>query len=219
MPYRNTFFVNGGYYHLFNRGIDKQLIFKQKKDYIRFLECLKYYKCSGNKPKFSQRLKFKSFIAKHQSPFILKTENPLVEIIAYCLMPNHFHLLVKQLQENGIQEFISKLCNSHSSFFNLKYKREGDLFQSEFKTVLVETDEQLLHLSRYIHLNPFVANLVKNPEDYQWSSCKEYFENTKGICQKQEILYHFKKSPYKNFVMDHAHYAKQLHQIQHLLLE
>lgn len=211
MPYRNTLFSNGNYYHIFNRGIDKRLIFKQKKDYLRFLDCLKYYQYNSKKPKFSQRHKYKSLV--------LNKNKILVEIVAFCLMPNHFHLLVKQVEERGIQEFMTKLSNSHSSYFNIKHKREGDLFESEFKAVLIESDEQLLHLSRYIHLNPFVANLVEKPELYPWSSCQEYFTDMNGLCHKNIVLNSFKKTTYQNFVMDHAGYAKQLHLIKHISFE
>lgn len=211
MPYRNITFVNGNYYHIFNRGVAKQVIFKEDKNYLRFLDTLNYYRYSGIKPKFSHRYRMKSFQ--------LNTKKPLVEITAYCLMPNHFHLLVKQIENGGIEELITKLCDSYSMYFNIKNKRVGHLFQDTFKAVLVETDEQLLHLSRYIHLNPYVANLVENPTSYPWSSCQEYFENRKGICQKEIILNDFNKLSYPNFVTDHKDYAKQFHQIQHLFIE
>lgn len=211
MPYRKTQFVNGNYYHLYNRGVAKQLIFKEDRDYFRFLDTLNYYHYSGKKPKFSLRFKLKSFK--------LNTKNPLIEIVAYCLMPNHFHLLVKQLRDNGIEELMTKLCDSYSTSYNIKYDRVGHLFQDTFKAVLVETDEQLLHLSRYIHLNPYVADLIGIPEDYLWSSCREYFENRQAICQKDIILNNFQKLSYQNFVLDYSDYAKQLHQIQHLVLE
>lgn len=102
MPYRLTPFQNDSYYHVFNRGVEKRQIFSSDRDYERFLQTTYYYLFSGPKPKFStyKRFKFKEFYAKPK----------IVEVICYCLMPNHFHLLLKQVKENGIHEFMSKLC-------------------------------------------------------------------------------------------------------------
>lgn len=211
MPYRKVPFVNGNYYHIYNRGVAKQIIFKEDKNYTRFLDTLNYYRYDCPKPKFSHRFKFKHFK--------LKTTKLLVEIVAYCLMPNHFHLLVKQVKEGGIEEFLTKLCDSYALYFNIKNKRVGHLFQDTFKAVLVESDAQLMHLSRYVHLNPYIANLIKTPESYVWSSYTEYIENKKGLCQKKIILENFREQEYEKFVLDHLEYAKELHKIQHLQLE
>lgn len=94
-------------------------------------------------------------------------------------MPNHFHLLLQQIRDGGITEFISKLTNSYTRYFNIRNKRIGPLFQGEFKAVHVETDEQLIHLSRYIHLNPIVSYITKKLESYQWFSYLEYLGRAK----------------------------------------
>ncbi len=135
-------------------------------------------------------------------------------------MPNHFHLLLKQVQDSGISQFIGKLSNSYTRYFNTLNKRVGPLFQGRFKAVRVKTDEQLLHLSRYIHLNPYVANLVKDPSFYQWSSYNEYLDIKNGICNKDIVLGLFKdSSEYATFVTDHSEYARQLEIIKHLAFE
>lgn len=136
-------------------------------------------------------------------------------------MPNHFHLLLKQTENGGITEFLSKISNSYTKYFNNKNHRVGPLLQSEFKAVLIETDEQLLHLSRYIHLNPVVSYLVKDLSLYPWSSYKEFINySSNGFCKKEEVL-NFFKSPlkYKQFVLDHSNYAQQLEKIKHQLIE
>src|SRR3989344_5153880 len=162
MPSRIIPFVNGHFYHVYNRGSERRSTFENQRDYQRFLKTLKYYQIEGPKPRFS----------KFPSLTITKLDNSkrLVEIIAYCLMPNHFHLLLKQVRDNGITESLSKVSNSYTKYFNTKHSRVGHLFQGEFKAVIIESDEQLVHVSRYIHLNPISSALVKNLEQYKWSS-------------------------------------------------
>lgn len=213
MPYRTTLFVNGSYYHIFNRGVEKRQIFSGSKDYSRFLKILFYYQFSGPKPSFSlyRRFKNQSF-----------AKNPkIVEIISYCLMPNHFHLLLKQLTDNGVSEFISKISNGYTKYFNTKGNRIGPLFQGAFKAVLVETDEYLIHLSRYIHLNPLVSEVTKDLESYKYSSYREFMGlDTKGLCSKHSILSFFKTNKeYKKFIEDHSAYAAELERVKHMLLD
>src|SRR5438094_713652 len=138
MPVRITPLVNNHFYHVFNRGVEKRNIFKNAYDYNRLLKTIEYYQYQGPKPKFSRYLE--------GTLYKPKLENKIVEIIAFCLMPNHFHLLLKQVKEGGITEFMSKLSNSYTKYFNTKYYRIGPLLQGEFKAVRVETDEQLIHL-------------------------------------------------------------------------
>ncbi len=212
MPSRIIPFVNGEFYHVYNRGSEKRPIFETRRDYQRFIKTIKYYQLEGPKPQFSH---FPSLSIKN-----LDSSKKIVEIVAYCLMPNHFHLLVKQVKDGGITEFISKLSNSYTKYYNTKYKRVGPLFQGEFKSVITESDEQLIHVSRYIHLNPLVSYLVKNLTQYEWSSHLEYVSGTPGFCSKEEILNHF-KSPqgYEQFIMDHSGYALELEFIKHQLID
>lgn len=213
MPYRKVTFINQGYYHVFNRGVAKQNIFNGTKDYERFLDALNYYQYSGPKPKFSTYNRFRAMDF---------TKNPkIVEIVCYCLMPNHFHLLLRQISDGGLSEFLRKLGNSYTKYFNVKHKRVGHLFQGEFKAVMVETDEQLLHLSRYIHLNPFVSGLVKNLISFPYSSYEEFTQHSnKGLCVTEPILEFFKdKKNYINFINDHKDYAKELDAIKHLAID
>lgn len=211
MPYRTTPFVNGQIYHIFNRGSEKRIIFQSNRDRSRFLKSLQYYQLADPKPRFS---KF-SLSGKKE----LKNKK-VVEIFCYCLMPNHFHLLIKQYEEGGISKFMSKFLNSYTKYFNTKYDRIGALMQGQFKAVLVESDEQLIHLSRYIHLNPLVSYIVKNLKEYPWSSYREYIQNYEGFCDKKEVL-NFFKTPvaYEQFVLDQTAYGMELELIKHKLID
>ncbi len=212
MPIRITPLVDGQFYHVYNRGVEKRRIFEDKRCYKRFLQTIIYYQHKGPKPKFSHSFDNKLFK--------IDPSKKIVDIITYCLMPNHFHFLVKQLTEGGISEFISKLTNSYTKFYNLKYRRVGHLFQGQFKAVLIESEEQLIHVSRYIHLNPIASFLVSDLNQYEWSSYKEYVNNTKGICNKEEILHFFKDhTSYQKFCLDQISYAQDLERIKHQLIE
>lgn len=186
-------------------------IFKNSYDFKRFLKTMVYYQIVGPKPRFS-------LFAPTTN--LLDESKKNIEIICFCLMPNHFHLLVKQLVDGGITEFVSKLSNSYTKYFNIKRSRVGYLLQGEFKSVLIETNEQLLHLSRYIHLNPLVSDLTNNLKRYLWSSYPEYLELTsKQICTKEVILDQFRsKKDYENFTLDQESYGRDLEIIKHQLL-
>lgn len=187
-------------------------IFKNLYDYNRFLRTMIYYQIDSVKPKFS--------IFSPETT-ILDLSKRTVEIISYCLMPNHFHFLLKPAKEGGLSEFVSKLSNSYTKYVNVKNGRVGPLLQGEFKAVRVESNEQLLHLTRYIHLNPLIGFATKNLETYKWSSYPEYVSLIdNSICEKDIIINQFKnRDLYKQFVLNHVEYAKKLDQIKHLLLD
>ena len=212
MPLRVVPFVNGEYYHVFNRGVAKMQIFNVFYDYKRFIKTMVYYSIEGPKPKFS---------IFSPTTTILDTKNKIVEIICYCLMSNHFHFLLRQIRKGGITEFASKLSNSYTKYINTKNNRVGPLLQGDFKAVHVDTNEQLLHLSRYIHLNPLVGFVTRDLDFYRWSSYHEYVgDDNSGICDKKIILDQFKsKEDYKQFVLDQEDYGKQLEMIKHQLLD
>lgn len=110
------------------------------------------------------------------------------ELICYCLMPNHFHLVIRQLGDIPISQLISKICTGYSMYFNRKHTRVGSLFQDVFKAVHVENNSQLLWLSLYVHENPIKAGLIQNLDKYKWSSYLSYKGIEKGICKSDVIL-------------------------------
>lgn len=213
MPSRIFPFVNGQYYHIYNRGTEKRTIFEKQWDYSRLIKTVQYYQLTGPKPKLSRFLL--------SSIFKPDTDKKIVDIICYCLMPNHFHFLIKQLKDGGITEFIGKLSNSYTKYYNVKYNRVGPLLQGEFKAVLIESDDQLIHTSRYIHLNPITSFLVKDLSKYKWSSYNEYIKTSnKSTCEKENILNLFNSSnDYEKFILDQVDYAQKLEFIKHQLLD
>ncbi len=152
MPYRRINFYQDGYYHVYNRGNRKKDIFIDNGDYFYFLKVLKEYR------------------VKHH-----------IRVVAYCLMPNHFHFLLQQKSDTSVSEFMRYLCRDYAQFFNYKYKVEGRLFQGPFKAREVGTEEYLLLLTRYIHLNPIDIGVeVNNLDHYVWSSYPEYIKTRRG---------------------------------------
>ena len=213
MPYRIVPFVNGEFYHIYNRGLEKKDIFIQTRDYSQFIKTFFYYQIQNPKPRFS--------IYRQSKLFPVDPSKKIVDVICYCLMPNHFHLLIKQLKDGSTTEFMRKFILSYTKYRNLKYEHQGPLLNGPFKAVRIETDEQLVHVSRYIHLNPLVSLLVKDLNFYLWSSYRTYLglENNPAIA-KEEILSFF-KSPkdYKKFVLDQADYGKTLEVLKHTTLD
>lgn len=224
MPARTTPLVNNETYHVLNRSINLIPIFSQRKEYQRFLDGICYYQNFSTPFKFSS-LKIMPVVERAKLwENLRKKRQWRVEIFAYCLIPNHFHLLLKQLVDNGITDFIRCLNDSYSHYFNIKYKRKGPLFEGRFKAIRVETNEQLLHLCRYIHLNPYSSFLIKDLnrlEKYSFSSLGEYLKLSKdNICQKEIILSQFQNlNKYKEFVFDQADYQRTLQIIKHQIPE
>lgn len=213
MPRRTTPFADGYFYHLYNRGVEKRITFQDDRDFVHFLKVLSYYQYSDPKPSFSH-------VTLDQLKSI-QNNTKIVEIISYCLMPNHYHLLVKQLQDGGIIEFMRKVGNEHTRYFNTRHSRIGPLFQGAYKSVLIESDEQLVHVSRYVHLNPYVSGITRDLKTYQWSSYPDYVGIRDGkLANKQEIVGFFKSSEeYEKFVLDQYSYALDLERIKHQLLD
>lgn len=213
MPFRTIPFVNGEFYHIYNRGLEKLPTFYQTRDYSRFLKALYYYQIQNPKPKFS--------LYQESKIFQINPNKKIVDLVSYCLMPNHFHLLVKQLQDGGISEFMRKFIHSYTKYRNVKYNRQGPVFQGMFKAVRVETDEQLIHLSRYIHLNPLVSYLVKDLTLYRWSSYNTFIGLEANSLIAKEYILNFFNPPetYKDFALDQAEYGTTLELLKHLAID
>ncbi len=216
--------ITGCVYHVFNRSIANYVIFNNDIEFFRFFNVILYYQRQREKTdiEFSRFIEAiepdKHYAAIHE---FLKDKPKLVEILAYCLMPTHFHIVVKQLIDGGISKFLNDIQNSYSRYFNLRHQRKGPLWEGRFKNILVDTDEQLLHLTRYVHLNPTTAELVERPEDWQMSSYREYLlqvEPLNRICDfNQELL--IEPASYKKFVNDNISYQRDLAKIKHLLFD
>lgn len=223
MPGRKIPLITEYYYHVFNRGVNKRPIFQDAWNYKRCLDQLNYYQYQNTPVSFSMLRRMKP----ERKQFIWETalKGPkYVEILAYCLMPNHFHLLVKQTSDQGISKFMSKFQNSYSRYFNVKTNRSGPLLTGKFQAVRIESDEQLVHVSRYIHLNPTTAFLIKKfngLKKYLWSSYNEYcHDSTYKITNSKLILGLFQsKADYSNFLRNQVDTQRELDLIKHLTLE
>lgn len=153
---------------------------------------------------------------------IKERKQPLLfEIICYCLMPNHFHLVLKDLIENRISKGISNLQNSYTRYYNVKHKRVGALLQGAFKSVEIKTDEQLLQVCRYVMLNPVTSKLANQPGAYQRSSYREYINGADNqLCDKEVVLDQFDSiNSLEEFHRDYMEYARSLHDVKKLALE
>lgn len=223
MPLRKVPLVNEEYYHVFNRSIAKQDIFLKANENSKFLELLNYYRFVENPIKFSKYLNLTTANRDDYLSSLYESEEQ-VTILSFALMPNHYHVLVKQVSDFGISNFIRLVQNSYASSFNLRNERKGGLFQSPFKAVRIETVEQLIHTARYIHLNPITSFVLKNPEElnrYPWTSYIDYLnENSRKFVDKKLILDQFKNlQEMKNFTLDTVDYQRNLKRIEHLFLE
>ncbi len=177
--------VSGSIYHVYNRGVEKRDIFVDDRDHLRFISDIGLF--NDTKPAHNVGFKLRQSTIDVGHQYVAK--NRLVDILAFCLMPNHYHLLLRQKIENGITEFMRKLGSGYVNYFNLKYQRVGTLFQGKFKSVLIESTSQLLYIPHYIHLNPLDKFM---PE---WREKK--INNKKGAI---DFLNSYKWSSYYNYV-------------------
>jgi len=188
---RKTSLSNREIYHIYNRGVDKRKIFLNVKDHQRFADSLVVFNSKQN-------LNGCHFSEQAQ----LDNEEPLVNVIAYCLMPNHFHLLLEQRENLGITRFLQKMTTSYTMYFNRKNNRTGALIQGVFKRTHIKTNARLLEMSRYIHANPIkilaaektASSLQDKLLNYQWSSFPDYAgarNESRIIANKQIIMDQF----------------------------
>ena len=147
-----------------------------------------------------------------------KDQNKIFSLLAYCIMPDHYHLLVKIQSESMFSKYMSNLENSYSRYYNLLNNRRGPLWQSRFRAVLIKDDETLLHVHRYIHLNPTTAGLVERPEDWPWSSYSYFVTDIDAFSVHKEISMS-SVSMYKKFVEDQINYQRTIKGIRRKLLE
>jgi REP element-mobilizing transposase RayT len=193
MPTKPRNFKEGGYYHIYNRGVEKRAIFTTKEDYQRFLSTLIYYREDQDLP-YAIHERLNSTAKLLQESANPKGLQERIKIIAYCLMPNHYHLVLKLISTGGISQSISDIQNSHTKYFNERYERTGVLFQGTFKAKEVGDESSLLQLTRYIHLNPLLSRksnptgLIKTPQSWLYSSYQEWVElKNPHIVDEEEV--------------------------------
>ena len=178
---RKFSFAPEEYFHIYNRGTDKRKIFDDQKDYQRFTESLYLFNST-------ERVVLRLIPKKDR--FIYDREETIVDIGAYCLMPNHFHLLVRAKNDNGVSSFMEKIQTAYSMYFNKKYKRSGSLFEGPFKAQHVSRDEYLKYLFAYIHLNPI--KII----DLEWKE-----KGISDINKSEKFLNSYNSSSYPDYMI------------------
>lgn len=193
MPSRNIekIYVSEAYYHIYNRGVAKQVIFEDDQDYSVFLSLLKRYLCQ-EPARDKQGREYPNY---HEG----------IELLAFCLMPNHYHMLVYQSDPQAMTKLLRGVCTAYTMYFNKKYQRVGHLFQGRFKASMITNDAYLQHISRYIHLNP------ENYDKWEFSSLAYYLgaKHTDWLVPNK-ILELFKVGGYKTFVSDYEEHRAML---------
>ncbi len=173
----NEPFAKDHYYHIFNRGCNRQNIFFSDRNYLYLLR------------------KIKASYEKYG-----------VGMVAYCLMPNHYHFLLQQKTDRPLSDWIQYLFNGYTQAINKERNRSGTLFQGRARHVLLETDEQLIHVARYIHVNPVAAGLASRPEEWIWSNYLEWIDERPGTLIMRELVKSYFSTPehYREFVADYV---------------
>lgn len=217
MPLRKVPITKDELYHIYNKSIAEYKIFNSERDYERIINEMRFYSIENPPCKFSIFEKIAN--KKELQISVRKPKNKLIDIIAYCIMPTHMHFVLKELKDGGIIQFINLISKSYSKYFNVKYRRKGPLWESRFKNILIKSDEQLIHLTRYIHLNPVTAFLINDPCEWKYSSYKEYI----GEISKDEKLCDFSSclsiepQSYIKFVNEQIDYQRELAFLKHLI--
>lgn len=208
----------GEYYHVFTKSIAGYVVFNDRDEFIRMEALLDFHRIAKPRTKFSWVDRFKKTGINSAVPE--RQAEKLVRIVAYCLMPTHIHLFLQQLMENGISLYLGRLLNSYARYFNMRHKRKGPLWEGRFKNVRVKTDEQAIHLSRYIHLNPTTAALVSQPYEWEYSSYHEYLSTDPGeaLCEFKH-LFAMSAEHYRAFVETRQSEQRSLAMIKHLLVD
>ncbi len=182
-PYVVRRFTSNQIIHITNRGVAQCEIFLDKDDYIKFMEYLAIY-LWGTSRVLAQWPKIR--------PNLIKSNlSSQIKLLSYCLMPNHFHLLVQQQDDSATSLLMHRLTIAYTKYFNEKYNRKGSLVQGPFRTTYINNEASLLQESRYIHLNPIRARLTERVANYPWSSIQEYLGNGTQICQRDVVMSYF----------------------------
>jgi len=223
MPIRKTLLVTGEIYHIYNKSVAQEPIFESENCCSRILELINYYRFKDNPLRFSH---YSRLSVKKKKKYLssLNSSASLIKIFSFSVMPNHYHFLLRQEQDSGIIDFIRLLQGSYARYFNTKTKRSGSVFQNPFKGIRIESEEQFLHLSRYVHLNQLTFYVLKNPEDLKdckLNSFTDYIsDNPRPFIEKTTIMGLFKnKRDFQDFVFDRLNYQRNLQKIRHLVLE
>lgn len=201
---RKVSFAEGEFYHIYNRGTDKRAIFLDDRDFARFLQSMVEFNnlepVGGLFVNSFRKTQLRGRTSKLNEG--TEKEERLVEVVAYCLNPNHFHFILKQVSEKGIEKFMQRLGTGYTMYFNHKYDRTGALFQGKFKAVHIDSNEYLLHVSAYVNLNFQVHQLRSSTPQYRtsWGEYMGSMKNARGMCYIDPVLGQFRnRQAYSEF--------------------
>ncbi len=196
---------SNAYYHVYNQGLGKREIFLDSEDYKMFLYYLDIYTSSlveveARYPELPHRLKSNNLSSE-------------IKLIAYCLMPDHFHLLVKQQTPDALPKLMKQITNGYTTYFNAKYKRAGGVVQGRYRAVIIESEFLVLEMVRFVHLNPQASGLSSDPRNYTWSSMNNHGPSN-------ELLNRFGSvEEWERFHLDRESYERGKEKIKHLMIE
>lgn len=213
---RKDKFAEGEIYHIFNKSISNYGIFKDFNNSQRFINVVEYYNSHLITKSFSQFIIRKKY---NYQNIIYPKDFTYIKILSYCIMPDHYHFLLKILTDNSLSRLINTVEDSFTRYFNIKFNRKGPLWQNSFKSVEIRSDEQLLHVSRYIHLNPTSSNLVDRPEDWIYSSYRDFISDEKILIKLIKEISIDNIESYKQFVENNIKYQRELKYIKKLIFE
>lgn len=222
MPGRDIKFAVNNIYHIFNKTADNTCVFLEYSLTDLFLDLLFYYRSKKAFLRYSVFKEFEVEFKKEHLKLLKVKKFYLIDLYCFSIMPNHFHLLLKQSKQNGIPVFMSQILNSFTRFFNIKYSRVGSLFISPFKAVEIRSREQFIHTSRYIHLNHYSSGLIAKIEDiftYPYTSLPDYMGlRNSDLINIKYLLSFFQNDPnkYKEFLVNQADYQRSLELIKHV---
>jgi len=209
-------FVAEEIYHICNKSIANFGIFSDLDNAQRFITTLEHYNCTTRPERLSYAIRNHSIQKRN---IIYPKVNALVKFLAFIIMPDHYHILVKVLKDRSFIKYINDVENSFTRYFNTRFKRKGPLWQSSFRSVHIKDDEQLLHITRYIHINCTTTYLVDLPEEWEFSSYRDYISNPAVLKEIMKELTIKDPLRYKKFCDDRIDYQRKLRKIKKLLLE
>jgi len=221
MTLKRPLLVTGEIYHIYNKSIANENIFRDLNYLNKIFNTIDFYR-------YNQRIRlsfFNKMKKQLQKSYLLEMKNtqPLIDIYAQSFMPNHYHFLLKQQQNNGIKKFISNIQNSFAKFFNVINNRDGSLFLNSFKFKRITKEEEFLHVCRYIHINHVTSRLIEfdQLETYSFSSYSWYLNSDLNRFINTDLIWnHFKsKENFIKFHQDQVDYQRRLKEIKNLLLE
>ena len=211
---RKTEFAKGEYYHIYNRGVDKRAIFSDGRDMNRFLQSMQEFNSVDPIGSIYEN-SFRRLGNRVSKP------DRLVDFVCYCLNPNHYHFILKQVADKGIEKFMHKLGLGYTKYFNQKNQRSGSLFQGAFKAIHIDSNEYLLHLSAYVNLNNMVHQLGNSVSKSSWEEyMREKSFKSQEFCEKNVVLGQFKNAKeYGEFAKNALKGIRERKDLEKLLIE